>query len=283
MAVSKWLAIVLATRPELSQAAVGPLLEPVVEAALAAWPTVGLEPSLFVAHLLERLPAGVPLEPALRSLHASDLYLACACAHGNPRAVALFERQFFAAVEGTVARINRSTDFRDELRQRLRERLLVGAPARIADYNGLGPLEGWLRVAATRLALNLQRETKRNARLRPDIPRAQNPELDIIHQLYRPEVEAAFRGAFVHLAADDRELLRLHYVDALTFEQLGERLGCDRSTASRRMAATRRLLLEETRREFERLVPAVTTASRDSLLVALRSQIDLNLASVLES
>src|SRR5437660_1544495 len=58
---------------------------------------------------------------------------------------------------------DRDPAFADEALQVVREHLLVakdGAPGRIAEYRGEGPLEGWLRVAAVRAALRLQRQRK---------------------------------------------------------------------------------------------------------------------------
>ena len=58
----------------------------------------------------------------------------------------------------------------DDVKQELREKLLVasGALPRIADYLGEGPLTGWVRVSATRTALNLLRRDTRNVALRDD-------------------------------------------------------------------------------------------------------------------
>jgi RNA polymerase sigma-70 factor len=194
----------------------------------------------------------------------------------------LFERQVLTAVESTPARIDRAQDFRDEVRQRLRERLLVGDPARIVDYNGAGPLEGWVRVTAMRVALNTQRDARRNAKLRPRAPRSGDPDTDAVVGQYRREVEIAIRAAFSRLTPNDRELLRQHYLQGLNFEHMAKSLGVDRSTVSRRVSAARQFPLQQTRSEFEELAPAVTTASRDSLLAALRSHIDLNLESMLK-
>src|SRR5262249_26812555 len=145
-------------RPEATGADVDAALDAIVVAAQRAWPEVALDGARFVRHIAERLPAQVALPEALAGLHANDLYVACACADGNAAAVAIFEREYLARVVASAARVNRSPDFVDEVRQRLRERLLVGAAPRIADYNGSGPLAGWVRVAVIRTALNLRRD-----------------------------------------------------------------------------------------------------------------------------
>jgi RNA polymerase sigma-70 factor len=140
-----------------------------------------------------------------------------------------------------------------------------------------------VRVAATRVALNTRREWSRSARPRGNSPAERDPEVDLINAQYRGEVEAAFRAAFARLSLADSELLRLHYVEGLKQEEIGRRLEVERSTAAKRIATARRFLLQETRRELERLVPSITTASRDSLIVGLRSQIDLSLESLLRN
>jgi RNA polymerase sigma-70 factor (ECF subfamily) len=274
---------VLASWPQQPAAEIDALVVAALARAQRAWPTVTLDEEGFLRYLIDRLPRDVPFAEALEAIHAGDLYLACACGQQLPEAMVLFERQLMRAIEGTIARIDPSTDFRDEVRQRLRERVLTGDPPRICDYNGVGPLEGWLRVAALRLALNTQREIRRNAQLRVNALPPRDPELEAILCEHREQVEASFRSAFSHLRRSDRELLRLHYLEGVSFEEMGARRGVDRSTASRRVAAARQLLLEETHRELAKRVPAATTTSRDSLLQALRSQIDLSLESVLKS
>jgi RNA polymerase sigma-70 factor (ECF subfamily) len=157
----------------------------------------------------------------------------------------------------------------------------VGARPRITEYNGSGPLGGWVRVAAIRVALNARREASRQERPSDPTGAAGDPELDAIHGQYRNEVEASLRAALQRLSAEDRELLRLHYIQGDSLEKIGRRYQVDRSTASRRVAAARRFLLSETKRELERRT-AITPSSRDSLLVALRSKINISLETLLK-
>src|SRR6185369_4971546 len=110
----------------------------------------------FVAHVSERLAD----EADSSTLHVADLFLACACALGDARALALFEDRLMTQVPTHVARIDRSPAFADEVKAQLRDKLFVardGAPPKIAHYSGRGPLGGWLRVTAIRTAQNLLR------------------------------------------------------------------------------------------------------------------------------
>jgi RNA polymerase sigma-70 factor (ECF subfamily) len=277
-------AIVAERRPPVvASDALEERLVALVEAAQRAWPGILVDGPTFVAYLAERLPPQVDAELTLPALHATDLYLACACAQRNPAAIAAFEREQLARVGSIVSRMDRSPDFADEVRQRLRERLLVGANGRIGEYTGAGPLAAWVRVATTRLALNVMREAKRSVTPRTvATPATPSPELDLIHERYRPQIEGAFRSAFAKLDGADRELLRLHYIEGLNQEEIARRRQMDRSTISRHIAGVRQQLLKRVHSELERLIPAIGANSRETLLRGLRSRIGFNLESVLK-
>ena len=65
-------------------------------------------------------------------------------------------------IDTALTRLGREPMFVDEVRQVLRTKLLVGdgAPPKIADYSGRGPLDGWVRAAAVRAAIDLKRREK---------------------------------------------------------------------------------------------------------------------------
>src|SRR5262245_29628545 len=109
----------------------------------ASWPEVRLGEAEFAAWIGA---AGVQA-PQLRA-HGADLFLAVACTRRDPAALAALERQLIARVPDYVARFNVPPHLLDELRQRVRIRLLTGDRPRIADYRGLGPLGAWLRMCA---------------------------------------------------------------------------------------------------------------------------------------
>src|SRR5580658_856001 len=97
----------------------------------AAWPGFEIDDDYLRNKIEEqlverRLVEGRASEPAPAELHASDLFLAAACARGHPEALAAFDESFLSHVAAYVARLNPSAEFADEVRQRLREKLLVG-------------------------------------------------------------------------------------------------------------------------------------------------------------
>jgi len=146
----------------------------VLARAHAERPASWLADAVFLAHARA---TGVPDA----ELHAGDLYLACACLHGVPDALAALEREHFARIREFAASVDSSPEFVKELSQRLRAKLLVADgtdPPRIASYSGRGSLGGWIRVAAVRLARDIARSERAHAR------RDENSELDP-HQIER--------------------------------------------------------------------------------------------------
>src|SRR5215471_6129651 len=93
-------------------------LDGIVRAARSSWPGVRVDPREFVAYLAVRLREreGGWVE-GLRNLHASDLYLACACAGGDKRALALLDQRFLGDVAGYVASTHASATVIDEIKQ----------------------------------------------------------------------------------------------------------------------------------------------------------------------
>ena len=228
----------------------------------AAWSTLLLSDDELLAYLAERIPEGASLIAALDSLHASDLYLACACALGKPRALAAFERYCLADLAAVLSRFSASSEFHDEVRQAVRERLFIGTPAsraRIADYGGRGSLAGWVRVVAVRLAVDLLRQRGRQPQTGEDdviqsLAIEADSELRVLAERYRVDVKAAFQESFAALSPAERNLLRLHYLDGLTIDEIAAMKRVHRSTAARRIIRCCELVAAHTHRTLvERL------------------------------
>src|SRR4051812_49199600 len=190
---------VLDTRPERDGAGLAAELAQVVAVARAAWPAIELSADRFVAYLAERLPDGADPEAALRAVNATDLYLACACAHGDPAALAAFDEHCLTAVDRTLARLDLDADMVGELKQRLRRVLLVSehGPPRIVSFAGRGALRSWVRVLAVHEAWAALRARGRQPapddRLAELASAGATPELEYLKRTYRSDFERAFR------------------------------------------------------------------------------------------
>lgn len=220
----------------------------------------------------------------LAALHAGDLYLACACASGVTDAIAALEREQFSRIRELAASVATSPDFIRELTQQLRARLLVAdddRPPRILSYSGRGSLGGWLRVTAVRLARDIGRSERARETAHGKLELSViDPELAYLKRAYGSAVSVAIEGALAALDGEARGLLKMHYVDGLTIEQVGIAFGKSRATSARMLAAARMTLLGAIR---ERLVGTIGVREdeADSLLAFVRSQLDVSLARAL--
>lgn len=247
----------------------------------AAWPGLALDPVAFARHVA-RHAAGLE---ALVALHAADFFLASACHLRVPGAAAAIEARHGAEVEAVLRSRNVPPAHRDDLRQRMWEKLLVGrpdAPPKIGAYAGRGPLAGWLRVAATRMALNFLASARKD-RLVPEPeldearhPATQDPELSFLKSQYRETVEQALRDALAGLDTDARNVLRLYFLDRLGIDRIAAVYGIHRATAARWVMRGREALLRGTQALLERQL-GVAPAEVESILGLVRSQLDVSI------
>lgn len=278
-------------------------LQEALATARAAWPELAVEAPAFVGYLAARVPEGEEPVSAARAVHAADLYLACACVAGDRVALARFDRDFLSRVDRFVAGVDSSPAFADEVRQRLRERLLVGAPvrgaeegaaagavspARMADYSGRGALAGWLRVAALRLALNLRRDEGGHRLADIESERMEalaassqpGPELLHLKARYHEEFAAAVRAALASLPAEQRALLRLYFIEGMSLEALGALYRVHLSTISRRLGRAREEVSRETCRILQERL-GLSGSDFASVAQLVMSQLNLSISRLL--
>jgi RNA polymerase sigma-70 factor (ECF subfamily) len=254
------------------------------EAGRQAWPGIEVGPEAFVRQLATRGAAG-----PLADVRAAELYLACACAERAPRAIEAFDRAHLHQVGAFLSRLRPSAAFVDDVRQVLREKLFVGkgaAAPKIGEYNGRAALASWLRVIAVRAAIDLRRAGDEPKEEGGDEDRGRrggavtDPEIRFIQQRYRGAFNDAIRDAVDALDAEHREILRLHFVEGRTLDQLAGSLGVHRATVARRLKAAREAVLGQARlRLGERL--GARHAELESLAGVMMSQVDLSLRGLL--
>ncbi|MFP2927403.1 sigma-70 family RNA polymerase sigma factor, partial [Pyxidicoccus sp. 3LG] len=157
------------------------------------------------------------------------------------------------------------------------------------EYEGAGPLVAWLRAAAVRTALNLQRAEGRRARAEEDaeagpLMDAASPdadlELDYLRRHHRQDFQVALTEALAALPTRERTLLRLHLVEGLSLERIGAMYQTHKSTVSRQVAKAREALLAGARQRLaERL--RLSSDELHSLMRAVQGELDLSLPSLL--
>ena len=259
----------------------------VIGRARAGWPELDLDEAGFVTHAARGLIPDESIDRQLEELHASDLWLAFGCAVRHDPAVVAFDREVLRAVGPLLARLQPTPQLVDDVRQQLRDKLLVAAPdvmPRIGEYAGRGPLTAWVRVAATRAALDILRANgeRSDGDVEPDdlAPPGDSPELEYLKERYRPQFKAAFQDALRNLEGEQRTVLRMHVVEGLNIDEIGALFRVHRSTIARWIATARVTILDDARRALQREL-GLDAAEFDSLAGVVRSQLSLSLADVL--
>ena len=240
------------------------------------WPGVPLAFDAFAARcqLVLTREGALPHEVA-------DLYLCGACALGQPEALRLFQRQSSSIAEAAIKRIDRRDDFVRDALQELWRKLLVGPEAKVISYSGRGPLQAWVRVAATRVALDRKRAGKlcqpQNVELSECLATV---DLDLEASLLRARFGRAFqdalRAAIAGLSEQERNVLRLHAVGHCNIDEIGRAYNVHRATAARWIERCRSKIYAEVR-DALKLQHGVTASEFKSLAVLLGAELELSL------
>ncbi len=253
------------------------------------WPAIGLDPHTFVTYIGERIPADGSALEALSALRGPELYLCCACAAGQRAAIEALESAYGGHLDAVLSRISRpGLQTRDDLDQLVRDRLFVrdgDELPRITRYSGHGSFEAWLRVTARRTALNATRRkdpvgVANEALALPD--HVDDPELDYLKGRYQEDFRDAFFEAVNTLEARQRTLLRQSFVHGLNVRQIARMNQVHHATAARWIAAAREQLANGTREALARRLE-LSERELESIMVLIRSRLDLSIARALDS
>jgi RNA polymerase sigma-70 factor (ECF subfamily) len=241
------------------------------------WPAISLELAQFCAFA----------EPRLQERggegHATDLYLACACALGNPKALEAFNRELLADLGRWFVGLRLDATTVEDVRQDVLRHLFMpsgsGAPAKIHTYRGESELRTWVRTMAVRAALRTFRGKGRSLgdHTLGQMPAlTDNPELRHLKGLYQSKFKEAFAEAVQTLSPRERNLLRQHFLHELTFGQLSVLYKVDRATAVRWLGRARKELARQTRlRLMARL--GLGESEMGSVMRLVLSRLDMSL------
>jgi RNA polymerase sigma-70 factor (ECF subfamily) len=251
--------------------------------ARKAWPRVAVAPEAFLGWLLERLPA-----KGGEALKVADMYLAFACMQGDAAALRSFEQHYMPEVETSLVRLRLQPFERQELRQELRQKLLVAQDAagpRIGTYGGRGDLRRWVRAVATREGLVLLRKNTPEVEVEEEFfeafpAAAEDVELQHARREYQVEFKRAFEEALASLPPEERNLIRQHFIDGLSTPQLAALHGAHRVTLFRRLKHACEKLVERTRQLLVERLP-MSEGELASLNRLIRSQLDVSLERLL--
>jgi RNA polymerase sigma-70 factor, ECF subfamily len=244
------------------------------------WPLVKLGFDVFSGHcsrLLETSEAAWPLH------EAADFYLCCACAEAQPEALRLFESEGSGVAKAAIARIDRNSDFVQETLQEVWDRLLLGSEPKVRLYSGRGPLKAWLRVAATRVALDRYRARSRFAGQHVELTErltapGGSPEAMLLKARFGHAFQQALRDAVAGLSSQERNVLRMHIAGHCSIDEIGRAYNVHRATAARWLDRTRTRIYDEVRQELCVERAHLTASEFKSLATMMGSELELSLS-----
>lgn len=252
------------------------------------WPQLDIPQTVFVRHLQHHLDQATRPAQFLSALHVEDFYLACACAYSVPGALETFEKVHLSQVSSYLSHFDQTPAFIDEVCQTLRAKLFVSTedrPAKIAEYSGTGMLASWVRIVTVRLATDLVRVKQplpleeSHFQLRGE---GSDPESTCIKQQFRGAVESAFKGAMRTLTPEQRNLLRMYYLNDLTMREIAQVSGVSPASVMRRLEALYETVVAEMRRRLTEECK-LDLRELESLIGVVQSQMDLSLGRLLKS
>ena len=267
-------------------------LEEAIDAVTELAPGIIIDVDGLVDALQRHWPESEGRRAALPELHLRDLLLATACRGGDPAALNAFATIYARELRGPDKPTGRRGVDADDLRQILLERFFVGRPGRppgIDTYSGKGALHGWIRVASTRIRIDLSRrradqdeplDTQGERRL--EASAIFDQELALLRQRYRDAMGEAFAEALRTLTDRQRTILRLSVVETLSATKIARLYQVDRATAKRWLSRVRSALFDQTKAALRRRLE-IDSREFESILRMIRTHFDVSVHRMLDS
>lgn len=191
-----------------------------------------------------RTPSASELDRYYRSLHLTDLALACACGEGHEPAWDHFVTEFRPALYRAADAIDRTGGAR-EMADALYGELFSRSLFRY--FHGRSSLATWLRSLVSQRFVDRLRETQRLDPLPDDelnaapAPGQANPD----RNRFAAAMHAVLTAAIAALEPRDRLRLRCYYAEDMTLAHIGRVTRESEATVSRQLARTRKAMREQ--------------------------------------
>lgn len=257
-----------------------------LERGAQAHPGIQGDHALFAERLGQELAGEAPLpwldvQARLEAFDVEGVYLAAACAAGQPAAITRFQELYFLNLPSTLRSMGAQVADIEDVISEVREKLFVaeaGVQPRVLGFSGRGSLEKLCRVIAARTLLNRQRSSRRervcgDEELADLIAPQIDPELAAVKQHDRDVFRAAFADAIAKLSSEDRNLLRLSLIHRLSIDEVGRIYQLHRSTAARRLGRLKDAIAQDTRM-YLRLKLGVDRKELQSLFRLVQTGLD---------
>ena len=256
------------------------LLVDQLASARDVWRDVRVADENYACHLGNKIEqrADEPADHVVVTMPSADLYLAAACAAGDPIALAAFQTSELPSLREALGKLGAPPAEVDEALQRVLVMLFVGHGAQIAQYSGRGRLRSWVRSIGIRTVRRMIGTAARDVGdgSLSDIPVTRDPELELLRARYATEVREAFSRAVAALTERQRNVLRQYYADELTIDQLAGLYQIHRASAARWVAGARLALVTTTRQLLVEELH-LTSSEATSIIRVVRSQLSISL------
>jgi RNA polymerase sigma-70 factor (ECF subfamily) len=208
---------------------------------------------------IDREPSAGEVETYLRSLHAEDLALACACRVGLAPAWEYFIANYRDSLHAAARAIVRDASIAAELADSLHADLYGldqrgGMRRSPLDYfHGRSSLKTWLRAVLAQRHVDALRATQRFEPFDETVAEASaslDPDPD--RTRYIQSFAEALAAAIEELKPRDRMRLNFYHAEDLTLRQIGALMNERESSVSRRLARTRKQLRLQVERTLRR-------------------------------
>ena len=254
------------------------------ERARQAYPQICLSPEKFlqkIVEVLERRTLNLgkltDFEEAqlLDTLKWQELFLTTACAEGEEAGWQTFQAQFQQAISKAARYHAENSSEAKELSESMMTDLFLPADSesgrksnKIGQYDGIGSLEGWIKVVVSRMAVDQIRKSQKQISLEdletePVSPNADGRNAGVIQEIETKKACTMFTSSLSHamdqLTAQEKLVLNLYYFKEANLKDIGRLLKVHESTASRTLDRLKKQLrksVEKHLRECFRVRPA---------------------------
>lgn len=230
------------------------------DAVVAENGELGVERDAFCAQVLQTLEAHPREErlEALERLVLRDVHLVMGCLAGRGPAIRLFMERFGRYLTRLTRKHAPSETLAEDVEAQLIATLFTarraGDPtsARLYSYQGSGTLQGWLRVTARRLVIDILRRQKpesRDGELERIASPGRSTEADLIHYEAAARLRPVLHDCIAELSRDEQALMVQYYRDGRVLREIGDDLGIDTSSVFRRLGSVRQKVWKRFRSE----------------------------------
>lgn len=237
----------------------------------------------------ERYAIALATRDTTETLKGADLYLAVACIDGDERAIQTVNALLAREVKFAAAKTTATKEQIEDVTATVARQLFVDEPERpsaLRTYSARGSLESYLHVIAKRELVRVVNSGRREVGVDESmidymVPRS-DPEISMLRERYRHDVDEALEAAMTALEQRDRALLRYAFVDGLNVDAIGKLYDVHRATAARWIAAAREQLAKNIRTALAARLK-ISVSEVDSIVRLVQSRIDVSLESALGS